>query len=284
MVDWSAASVPKLGRDSIWMARQRIGSPQPAQAPLNFSTRELLLRAVVAMGEQANATGGRLLVGFDFAFAFPAGTAAALGRDVEDPRPPWLYTMQTIAQLITDDDTNRNNRFQVGAQLNLRIAQNLDQPIERAPFWGRLGGGHSARTLSALPVKKPVSTCLPQWRRVEGLLKSPQPGWKLAYAGSAGGQTLMGMHYLVKLRERFGDTLAIWPFEPVGPDTAIILAEIYPSYWPLKVQEHQVKDANQVVQVCRELSQGDLAQLTQTANLQALDLEEEGWVLGVPPH
>ena len=46
MVDWSAASVPKLGRDSIWMARQRIGSPQPAQAPLLFQqVRPILLRA-----------------------------------------------------------------------------------------------------------------------------------------------------------------------------------------------------------------------------------------------
>src|SRR5262245_60527212 len=85
MVDWSAAAVPTVGRDSIWYAlragrRERCAN-LPTRAAAQATLRALLLRL---RGE-----GQRVLVGFDFPFGYPAGFAAALG--LGDWRRLWRF-------------------------------------------------------------------------------------------------------------------------------------------------------------------------------------------------
>ena len=66
------------------------------------------------------------MVGFDFPFGYPAGFAARLGLE----GPPWRAVWDEIARLIEDDEGNRNNRFEVGAEFNRRVSGG------RFPFWG----------------------------------------------------------------------------------------------------------------------------------------------------
>ena len=58
--------------------------------------------------------GRRLLIGFDFPFGYPAGTAARLGlRGLA-----WRNLWQTLEDRIADGKDNRNNRFDVAESLN----------------------------------------------------------------------------------------------------------------------------------------------------------------------
>ncbi|MDA3007897.1 MAG: cobalamin biosynthesis protein CbiG, partial [Actinomycetota bacterium] len=71
MVDWSAASSPRLGRDSIWIAERTAGTA--ATAPVNIPTRAA---AMAALTDLVMTTGDeRVLIGFDFTFGYPTGTA-----------------------------------------------------------------------------------------------------------------------------------------------------------------------------------------------------------------
>src|SRR5690606_9169940 len=71
-----------------------------------------------------NAAGQRLLIGFDFAMAYPAGFAARVtGSD--DPRALW----QWLAEAVEDGPDNRNNRFAVAQRLNALF------PEGPGPFW-----------------------------------------------------------------------------------------------------------------------------------------------------
>ena len=67
-----------------------------------------------------------MLVGFDFPLGYPAGFAARLGLS----GPPWRAVWDEIAGLITDDERNRNNRFDVADALNRRVSGG------GFPFWG----------------------------------------------------------------------------------------------------------------------------------------------------
>src|SRR5580658_9328413 len=57
---------------------------------------------------------------------FPAGFAARLGLS----GPPWRAVWDEIAGRITDDERNRNNRFDVADALNRRVSGG------GFPFWG----------------------------------------------------------------------------------------------------------------------------------------------------
>ena len=84
MVDWSAASTPRLGRDSIWIATaERSSARRAGKAARRTALVNLRTRAEAAGWLEARlaalANKGRVLAGFDFPFGYPAGTAARLG-------------------------------------------------------------------------------------------------------------------------------------------------------------------------------------------------------------
>src|SRR5215471_16736860 len=114
IVDWSAANQRKKDRDSIWICHLGPGG-ESCQNPETRHRANLLLGEILA---DAAPRGERVLIGFDFPFGYPAGFAARLGLC----GPPWRAVWDEIARLVSDDERNRNNRFDVAARLNERVS------------------------------------------------------------------------------------------------------------------------------------------------------------------
>ena len=87
MVDWSAANVPRTGRDSIWLCRRDAEGETLVNAPTRHAARELISQWLEAASRR------RVLLGFDFPFGYPAGFAARLGLT----GPPWRAVWDEIA-------------------------------------------------------------------------------------------------------------------------------------------------------------------------------------------
>ena len=118
----------------------------------------------------------------------------------------------------------------------------------------------------------------------------PFPAWQLHGAGSVGSQSLVGIAGLERLRWNLGARMSIWPFTtglrpPVGTD--VVVAEVWPSLWPVEVPVGVIKDAAQVEATARRLAAmdcaGDLARCFAppvAADACVEVVAEEGWVLG----
>ena len=280
IVDWSAANVPRLGRDSIWVCRHRAAD----ETLVNPPTRHLAKALIADWLAAALSTDERILLGFDFPFGYPAGFSRRLGLY----GTPWRAVWDEIAALIEDDENNRNNRFDVAEALNRRISDNV------FPFWGcpaapvrvHLQGKHHRRH---------DSDGLAERRLVDLYIPSAQPCWKLLGAGSVGGQALTGIPVARALRDdpRWCRHAQIWPFETgLTPASAArrVMAEVYPSLWAVKPAPDETKDAAQVRAVARFLAErdhaGELAALFAGAPgltpTQRCQVErEEAWTLGV---
>ena len=267
-VDWSASGRPKQGKDSIWIAVRGVTG---TEAPSNPATRHEAVVRIERLLQEATAARQRLLVGFDFPFGYPAGTARKLtGRD------GWEAIWSRIAEAIKDHPDNTNNRFDAAASLN-------DEFQGDGPFWGN----GLRRDVPGLPRTKPPSGWgrnLPaNLRHAESEVKGAQEVWKLNGAGSVGGQALTGIAALEGLRGRAG--VQVWPFETLGEGRAHVLAEIYPSLIePDRGQE--VKDAGQVAAVAAALQNldesGELERHLRAPNrMPAAVREEEGLILGM---
>ena len=81
MVDWSAAAVPRTGRDSIWICWSDAAGERLVNPATRHQAKALLAEWLMA----ARSKGERVLMGFDFPFGYPAGFAARLGL----AGPPW---------------------------------------------------------------------------------------------------------------------------------------------------------------------------------------------------
>ena len=283
MVDWSAANVPRTGRDSIWICWCAPDGERLENPPTRHRAKALLGDWLAA----ARATGERVLVGFDFPFGYPAGFADRLGL----AGPPWRVVWDEIARLIEDGPDNRNNRFDVAGRFNRRISNG---PF---PFWG-CPAGKAGASLMPTHHRGHDANGLAERRLIDQARYMPgaQPCWKLSYPGSVGGQVLTGLPVVRGLRDdpRWRDAAQIWPFEtglrpPV--DAGLVFAEIYPSLWrKIPPVDGKPKDAAQVRFVARHLAALDLA--GELAALFAGDPHlsdqqrnlveaEEAWTLGV---
>jgi precorrin-8X/cobalt-precorrin-8 methylmutase len=289
MVDWSANSRPKRGKDSIWycLLSRRNGLVEtvalenpPTRAYAVEAIRDHLLR----LAQQRLQT----LVGFDFPYGFPSGFAAAAGLSTEERwRSVWTY----LQECIRDEPDNRNNRFEVAAGLNDAISGQL------APFWGCPRSAERP-CLGAKKPKQASEVGLPERRITEQLHPSSHPVWKLFTAGSVGSQALLGIPRVANLR--FDPDLAavsrVWPFETglrrVPPravrEWSILHAEVYPSLGKPRVADGEVKDAAQVRAIAEELARRDESEELQAwfegpMLLSAEEREriqsEEGWIL-----
>ncbi|MES1202091.1 MAG: cobalamin biosynthesis protein CbiG [Pseudomonadota bacterium] len=286
IVDWSAASKPTAGADSIWIGTlKRDVRFRLVHAGHNAPTRAEAGAFVKQSLADFKRRGERVLVGFDFCLGFPRGTASALKLG----EPAWRAMIDFIAREIKDKADNTNNRFQVAAKMNRLMTG------QAFPFWG-CPARDEQTTLKAKRSRDHAPGDLPELRFCE----SAQPGmssvWKLYYQGSVGGQTLTGMPFVRALKEAGGDRVQIWPFETgwrvldandlEGVDA--VLAEVWPSMLAAPLAAGEVKDAAQV----RTLA-AHFAALDEAGKLAALfgprkhdapsDVvtNEEGWVLGV---
>jgi hypothetical protein len=285
MADWSAATKPTTGPDSIWVALiKRNVRFQMAYEAHNPSTRAEAEKLISGALDDLARKGERTLVGFDFPLGFPRGTAAAL-KLVD---PPWRAMLDFIAAELKDRPDNSNNRFQVGAKMNRLMTG------EAFPFWG--APARDAQTmLSARRVREHGPNDLPEFRIADETLKGASSIWKLYYQGSVGGQTLTGLPVVKRLKQQRGERVRLWPFEtgwrPLKPadleGVEAVIAEIYPSLVSGAPRVGEIKDEAQV-----RLTAERFAALDETGKLGALfgpakedarrDVveREEGWVLG----
>ena len=289
MVDWSAAATPKLGADSIWVAalrRHRRGTETVLLE--NLATRRDASAVLRGFFIGAAARGERVLAGFDFPFGYPAGLAKCLDLS---GAPPWRAVWDEIARLLVDGPANANNRFAAAAALNRRLTG------AAYPFWG-CPAGDAGTFLQPKHHRRHSADGFPEHRLVDRRMRGPQPGWKLAGTGSAGGQALTGIPVLRALRDdpALSGHIRVWPFEtglaaPRGRrHAAVIMAEIYPSLVPAPRRAGEVKDSAQVRHLAAHFAaldaRGELATLLAgdpalSKSERAQVEREEGWVLGV---
>ena len=279
MIDWSANSKPKKGKDSIWYYLLQRGQDPISKNP---KTRHIAFEQIRCLLLTNKIRRVRTLVGFDFAYGYPKGFAAALRLQGE----PWLAVWQEVSRIIDEND-NRNNRFEVAAELNKRLT---GSPF---PFWG-CPSRHENSTLSLRRLRPHCKNDLPE-RRITDRCPGSQPVWKLFYAGSVGSQTLLGIPYLKKLRDdpKLTSVSCVWPFETGlhrPPENALIVhAEIFPSMIRADIKEGEVRDQAQVRCLAKYFAEkdnnGELASLfagpTDLTNEQRSQIkQEEGWILG----
>ncbi len=292
IVDWSAASKPSTGADSIWIgvlapdARLKL-----AFKSFNPATRAEALKMLEDILGRALHRGDRILLGFDFSLGYPAGTATALGLEGE----PWRAIRTFLGKEMKDKPDNANNRFPLAARMNRLISEG---PF---PFWG-CSKKDALTTLSQKKSREHGPGEVAEFRIAEQMALDagkgrPQPVWKIYYAGAVGGQTLTGIPAVEKLREKVPDT-RIWPFElPLEPlneetlgDTRVVITEVYPSMIEVSPEGGETRDEAQV----RSLSAW-YAELDANGKLGALFAgnpglsedqkasvsAEEGWILGI---
>jgi hypothetical protein len=284
--DWSASSTPKTGKDSIWICSLGTDDESSTENP---STRTAARRAVRRHLVESVQRRERVLVGFDFPYAYPRGFAGALGLDGK----PWKAVWDELARLIVDDSPTANcsNRFVVASQLNGRLPHHA--------YWGR----PSKHRHPDLSMRRDVvqyrieaeDAGLSEWRDVERCLHErrqyPQSTWKLLGAGSVGSQALTGIPVVAGLRDDpdLRSVSRVWPFEVLIPDCRpgepeIIHAEIWPSLISVPTVDGQVRDQTQVIQLATrfrdEDRRGTLAGLFAAVGSSDA-VREEGWILGV---
>lgn len=289
IVDWSAASLPRTGADSIWVhLLERDDAGVIHERQINPSTRHAASAFLADVLSDLVARDRVTLVGCDFAFGYPAGFARRLCGEAADWRQLW----QAIDQRIEDTEENENNRFDVAAAFNREVSGGA------FPFWSCCRGV----TDPAIAVKKPRSygaDTLAEFRLTERALRGPKSVWQLYGAGSVGSQTLLGIAHLQRLRRHpwLAGGARVWPFEtglralerPGSDDWRVLFAEVYPSMLPLGEPTNEIKDARQVAALAKHFASldaaGELA--TMFAGPAGLNAEartrietEEGWILG----
>ena len=282
MVDWSAASEPKTGKDSIWIGLTEAGKLVGLENP---STRAEATDCVIELTRERIRSGRRVLLGFDFPLGFPAATAEKLDLS----GPPWLLIWEMLARQLKDKDNNSNNRFDVAESLNKRISG------EAFPFWGNVREERRP-FLKRRGRRKPRNDDLCEYRFCECSTggwprRQPQSVWKLVGAGSVGSQALTGIPRVWNIRQIFSDDCRVWPFETGlrhDPKPRALIAEIYPSI--VSPCEIEPKDAGQVAAIGKHFaeldSKGKLESLFGAGGRfegkQRKEIErEEGWILGV---
>ena len=289
IVDWSAASKPTTGADSVWIGvLKRDVRFRMTFESYNPPTRAEAEKRLAAILDDLKKRGERALLGVDFCLSFPRGFADALKLAGD---PPWRAIWDQIDKMAKDKADNTNNRFGVASEINRRLTGG---PF---PFWG-------------CPPKDALTTLQPKRSRPHGPGDLPDfRHAELAAKGSAsifliillilplGGQSILGIPAMRRLKQARGEALKVWPFETgfkalteeALAGVEVVLAEVYPSMLKVQPAAGEVKDLAQV----RGLAE-HFARLDETGKLAALfapppgtpadvvlDAErEEGWVLG----
>jgi hypothetical protein len=294
MIDWSAAAAPKLGKDSVWigvMKRDiRFRLTFEAFNPPTRHAAEAQLRDVLA---DLRRRGDKALVGFDFSLGFPEGVSAALKLKAPDWRAMWTF----LGANIVDKADNTNNRFAVAAKINRLMTD------EARPFWGSPPKDVQRWLQPTKPLPSDLDASLPaQLRHTElatqGLGKAGAKSmWQLTGAGAVGGQALVGIPALKRLKDELGDKVLVWPLETgwraLTQDDLdgreIVAAEVYPALVAAKAEPGEIVDRAQVRALAEHFAKLDEAGKLGAAFAPPKDVKpdlvemverEEGWILG----
>jgi hypothetical protein len=289
MVDWSSSSSPVTGCDSIWIASGAwSGRTFTAGSPQNVPTRVQAADKVREQVVRWRDEGKRVLVGFDFAFGYPAGFASALG--LTSASRSWEALHEHFASSVTDSAQNAHNRDAFADQCNRKVGA-------PGPFWGCTKSAITrSLTRQRIGFFQFPHHNLEEWRATDLAARcrvTTQSVWKLNCGVSVGGQTILGIKYLSELSRAVGGHR--WPFEgwttPTGP--AIWFAEIFPSLvqYPEWTDEYKMRrDRTQVQSCLRQAAERDSvgklkADFARPGMLDAATLArvegEEGWILWV---
>jgi len=231
------------------------------QEPQYLRNRMVAEQALSDLIETELSAGRTAMIGFDFPFGYPKDFAQALTGS-SDPFGIWAWLAERL-----EDAPEANNRFDVGAEINRKFAGD-------GPFWFNA----LKPDIPDLPRKKPSADHgMKDRRHIEELTKGSFTCWQLGGAGSVGSQTLTGLPVLHRLRDRFADQIAVWPFEEM--DKPISFVEIWPGLIEpvVKQMKYGIRDAHQVRLLARALHH--LPASTLDAMLK-VDAAEEGWILG----
>jgi hypothetical protein len=288
IVDWSAASKRTTGSDSIWIGvLKRDVRFRFSFESHNPSTRKEAETLIGVILDDRAKRRERTFLGVDFALGFPRGLAAGLSLAGDEP---WRAVWNQIDRMVTDKADNTNNRFGVASEINRRLTGG---PF---PFWG-CPPRDTLTTLQPKKLRPHGPGDIPEFRHAEVAARGASSVWKLYYNGSVGGQTILGIPMVRRLKQARGDRLRVWPFE-TGWKAAteaelagveVIVAEVYPSLVKSTPLPGEVRDLTQV----RGLAE-HLAKLDEAGKLGALfapdkatppdvviDAQhEEGWILG----
>ena len=258
MVDWSGGNDrgPSPKKDAIWAAVSRSGK---AQEPVYLRNRHVAESWLSDLFEMEQSAGRRVLAGFDFPFGYPAGFARAL-TESDNPLLVWDWFEARI-----EDHPEDNNRFALAGQINRQLG------VGQGPFWF----SPPSKKIDGLPANKSrYVNPFTERRTAEIHAKGSFTCWQMGGAGAVGGQVFMGLPVLARLRRKFD--VAVWPFEPL--DNQIAFVEIWPSLTVAAPPDGQIKDAWQVREVTRQLSQLSNTDLEHILDVSA---PEEGWIFGL---
>ena len=293
VADWTAAEGKKLGENSVWIgvAKRDVRFRLYTETH-NVATRaegEALLTSLLADHRKR---GDRVLVGFDFSLGYPAGTAERLS--LKDT-PAWSAMWKFLSANIVDKADNTNNRYQVAAKMNRLMTD------EAWPFWGA-PAKQAQRWLTTTKPPAGSGADIPDYRATENAVRKgklqPKSNWQMHGAGAVGGQTLVGIPMVRRLLESLGPSGAVWPLgtgwrtldtadvEPLS----VLVAEVWPSMWPVTAASGEFKDQAQVRTTAEAIALMDERGELSTAfgpkkgadeTLIAQVEGEEGWILGV---
>ena len=291
IADWTAAEGKKLGDQSVWIgvAKRDVRFRLYSETH-NVATRaegEKLLASLLADHRKR---GDRVLVGFDFNFGYPAGTAERLKLT----GTPWQAMWKFIAANVVDKPDNTNNRYQVAAKINRLMTD------QAWPMWGA-PAKQAQRWLTTTKPPAGSGADIPEFRATENAVRKgklqPKSVWQMHGAGAVGGQTLVGIPAVRRLLESLGPSGAVWPFgtgwraldvADVEPLSALVV-EVWPSMFDGKANPGEFKDQAQVRSTAEALAKmdeaGDLSKAFAPPKgadeeLIARVEQEEGWILG----
>ena len=183
IIDWSAANSPQTGSNSIWICSQRrLATKRKSHQLQNIATR---LEAIDWLKHhlcESIQLSQKILVGFDFPFGFPAGTASALGMQGSKWQSIWKFLFDGFV----DNHKNQNHRFDLAEDFNQRLTG------EAFPFWGNVRD-EKRKYLVRRGRRPHMQNDVAEKRLVEKYVPKAQPVWKLAGIGSAGSQALTGI-------------------------------------------------------------------------------------------
>lgn len=266
MLDWSGGNDtgPRPRQDAIWLGLVRGGVEE---APRYLRNRVAAEAALVDLIEAECAAGRRLLIGCDFPFGFPAGFAEALtGR--ADPLAVWDWLEAEI-----EDSPRANNRFDVAGTINARFPG-------VGPFW--FNG--LQRDIAGLPRRDTrAGHGLADRRHADDTAPGAFSAWQMGGAGAVGGQVLIGLPVLNRLRRRFAGAVAVWPYEAL--DRPVALVEVWPGLINPVVKRAEaaggIRDAHQVRLMARGLARLPCERLAAMLAVELPAAAEEGWIFGI---
>jgi molybdopterin molybdotransferase len=269
MVDWSAGkrAPVKPSKDAIWIGVARGGV---SEDPIYCRTRHEAENWLHAFTAGETGAGRRALIGFDFPFGYPAGFAN-LVTGSSDPFALWSW----LAARITDAPDGSNNRYAVAEEMNSRFPG-------PGPFWGK----PNQTDWPGIPYCKSgiVYDRVAERRACDLLAKASSSCFQLAFPPTVGGQILMGLPVLERLRRLQG--VAVWPFQPHA-EAEIVLAEIWPGLIEPAVKARladlgagAIRDREQVRLLAQAVSRLDSGRLVQMMENLPASSREEAWILG----